>query len=188
MIQIEDKAKLLAHSAHAGLYLGLFFILKYFCVFYTLRFPLLGVLYMLLTAAVPFVVYRQIRSYRNRIVSPQSRFSVFHGWQYGMSLFIFASVLVSVSHYYYHAFLLPSQMTAFSAQIEQTLRQPGMRELMLQITGGKDWNTILQEFLAIKPISRVWNDISMNVFWGAIVSVICALILRRPAPEVANEN
>lgn len=188
MVQIEDKGKLLAHSAHAGLYLGLYFILKYFCVFYTLRFPLLGMLYLLLTAVVPFVVYRQIRNYRDRVVSPRSSFSVFHGWQYGMSLFIFASILVSVSHYYYHAFFLPDQMIAFSAQIDQTLRQPGIRELMLQMTGGKDWNTILQEFMAVKPISRVWNDLSMNVFWGAIVSIICALILRRPALEITNEN
>ncbi|SUB78612.1 DUF4199 domain-containing protein [Porphyromonas macacae] len=185
--QLEDKSKLLAHSARIGLYLGIFFLVKYLCVCYFFRFPLLSLLYLPLTIAVPFIVFFLTKNYRNRIVSPKSGFSAFHGWQYGLMLYFFASIISSLLHYYYYAYMMPVQMVDFMGRMEEIMQRPEMKEIFGKYMNGKSWTEILNEYMAIPPLNLVIKDISNNILWGAILSIPNGLILRRkPASDVQN--
>lgn len=178
MNKTEDKSHLLKTCAHYGLYLGLFFVLKYFCIIFILEQPLLGLLYVPLTIAVPVIVFMLTRSYRNWLVQNGSTFSAFHGWQFGVLLYLFASIIVMLPHYYYYAQVLPTQIDPFFANIEQ-ITQMKMEDFWTQYTGRDDWNMVLDEYLKASPFVKVYNDFSSNLVWGALLCIPNGFILRK---------
>lgn len=169
----------LRHAARFGLILGLYFVFKYICFMYSLSIPLLGLIYLVATMLVPFLAYRITRNYRS-MLSAETAFPLMVGWAHGTLLYAFASIVVLLAHYYFYAEALPSQLS----QIEYTLNTlygqvPNMHSVLTDLYGGEPI-AILKAWVSSYSIpSLLWADLNANLFWGALLSLVNATLLRR---------
>lgn len=174
----------LRHAARAGLILGLYFVFKYFLLMYTPSMPVLGIIYLFATLAVPFVAYRLTASYR-ALFPERIGFPISIGWSHGVMLYAFASILVLPSHYYFYTSALPSQIPALEELMQQSYSQsPDMKPLLISLYGGEPIEMLRNWLSSLNVFSRLWSDFGTNVFWGSILSLVNALILRRK-PQTA---
>lgn len=172
---LEDRSGLYHHAAKSGLVFGLFWIIKYLCVFGIFRMPLfMGLIYMGLTIYVPFMAYSLTKKYRDSLSS--ERFSFSHGWLFGILLYFFASILVTIPHFIFYSYILPSNLP----QILDQMRSVGFDKTLLRAI-----ETSMNE---ISPIKRALGDISNNTIWGIVFSLPVAILLKRNAPISNNTN
>lgn len=172
------------HAARVGIMLGLLFIIKYICLMYSLTVPALAFLYAIGTAAVPFVAYRLTRSYRE-LIPASIGFPLPIAWAHGVFLYLFASLLVMLPHYIFYTDLLPSQLPALELRLQAEYREvPQMKALVEQMLGGNSPIEVIKLWLSsTSTASKLWNDFSSNLFWGSLLSLLNAFILRRrPIP------
>lgn len=167
------------HAARAALVLGLFMCVRFAMYMYMLTMPVLALGYLLMTLAVPFVAYRLTRSYRDMLPS-QIGFPVPIAWSHGTLLFFFASILLLLPYYYYYSVALPEQIPVFEAQMAHLYAQaPELRAAVEQAFGGSPV-ALLRTLLAQNSIgSLLWSGLGTTLFFGSIVSLINAFILRR---------
>lgn len=168
------------HAARAGQLLGLLFVVKYFFMMYSMEVPVLLLLFVLGTIAVPFVAYRLTRSYRD-LLPEESPFPLSIAWAHGVFLYLFATLIVLIPHYFFYTSVFPEQIPILDARIQEALAQaPQNRAFIEQFLGGQTVGEVLQGWLAsTSTFEKLWRDFSTNLFWGSIFSLINALILRR---------
>lgn len=168
------------HATKMGLYLGLFFIAKYLCVMYTLEYPLLFLVYLVATLAVPFIAYRYTRLYRDSFPE-RIGFPMLVAWSHGLYLYLFATILVLIPHYIYYSAILPEQIVYIERSFTEAYAQnPKLQELFAPLFGGLSVGEYLRQWLAETSVGRMlWSDFSTNIFFGSILSLINAAILRR---------
>lgn len=171
----EDRSNLINEAAKNGLLFGVFWVLKYLCVLGVFSLPFLGLIYLGLTVYVPFMAYSLTKKYRDSL--PTEKFSFSHGWLYGVFLYIFASIIVTIPHFIFYNFVLPDKMPEILAQMQAI---------------GIDSNTldlIKEASYGISPIKRSIGDISTNTIWGIIFSIPVAIFLKRDAgPFTSNKS
>ncbi|WP_329905420.1 DUF4199 domain-containing protein [Porphyromonas pogonae] len=188
MTVIEDKSNLFKVSARLGLVLGLYFILKYLCMLNFFRAPeLLSLIYIFLTLMVPVIVYVLIKRYRDSRPADQP-FGVMHGWQFGVMLYAFASILVALPHYVFYEYVLPAHIDQIEMMAEQLLQKPGMEEIFNQAFKGLTLTELIEKSMSVPAVTRVFNDISDNLFWGIIISIPIAFMLRKKDTRKQETN
>lgn len=173
MIQ-EDRSQIFAHSSRWGLLFGLYWAAKYVAVLLAFDFPFLMFVYVLATIAVPFIGYVYTKRYRDA-VAPEGGFSFMHAWQYGSLLYLFASIIVSLPHYFFYQRVLPAKLPDYLLD---------MKEQVGSLLTNDNWQLIEQaasQVLTVSPMMQVMNDITTNVFWGMLFSFLIAFILKRPS-------
>ena len=160
------------HAAVLGLYLGLFWALKYLGMMFGGKVELLSSLYVGLTVVVPFIAYRFTLIYRSQINSES--FSFFHGWQFGVFLYTFAALVVSLLHFYYYKNMLGPE---------------GLSELMQQsfslLSSTVDAQVLDQarQIGSLTPFQMTMQGILNNILAGAIFSIPVALLTRKQKTE-----
>ncbi len=168
------------HAARAGQMLGLLFIVKYFCLMYSLEVPGLLYLFVFGTVAVPFVAYRLTRSYRDALPA-EAPFPVMIAWAHGVFLYLFATLLVLIPHYLFYTDVFPEQIPLLEARLEEAyLGDPRRKIMMDRLLGGQGLGDFLRGWLAsTSTFEKLWRDFSVNLFWGSLLSLVNALFLRR---------
>lgn len=169
------------HAARAGLLLGLYFVLKYFCLMYAFSMPGLILLYIVATLLVPVLAYRLTRQYR-ALIPAQYGFPMSLAWAHGVQLYAFASLVVLIPHYIFYTSILPDQLPAMEALLKDSMAQdPQMRALVEGMLQGQLPTDIIRSFLSeTSTFAKLWNDLGNNLMAGCVLSLINALILRRP--------
>ncbi|GAD08497.1 hypothetical protein PORCAN_2145 [Porphyromonas crevioricanis JCM 13913] len=165
---MQRTSSLYGAAATYGLIFGAFWVIKYVFFMSAFRSPLLGLLYLPLTSLDPVVAYYLTRRYRNSL--PERAFSFGQGWRFGVLLYFFAAILVSIPHYYFYHSILPQHLPLFMEQMEEVLR-PMMDSSV--------WEEMQRNLTSTSPIKRVINDIWSNCIWGILLSLPVAAILRR---------
>lgn len=169
----ENVRKLIfTKSAEGGLYLGIYFILKYLLYMYSVPHVGLIILYGITTACVPFVVYYLVKKFRDTIFLG-IEFPLRIAWLYGIMLYFFASILSMTIHLYYYVYRFPKVI-------------PIIKD-MTQEVGGKLGNNVLSNIVnqsidivtSMPPIQLVFNDFTNNILGGSIVALIIGLILKK---------
>lgn len=157
-----------------GLFLGIYFILKYAIAVLTPRFPLLTIPYMILMCGIPFVAFWMIRRYRDHDNEGYLRFS--EGWNVGVMLFFFASLPEALAVYGYCQFIDPEYI---SKTINQTLQT-------METINSLSPNPYILKYLEQTKEADIPSSIQMafqvifnNIFVGAIFSLIISLIVKR---------
>jgi len=89
----EDKSQLLNYAMYAGISLGLFWVFKYLFVIIGMRYPALNFISSLLSIGTPILLFIFLVKY-NRLIEGQM--SYWHGVQFSILLFFFASILESL--------------------------------------------------------------------------------------------
>ena len=113
----ENKSLLLKSAMEFGFGMGCYWVLKYIFFIFSLQVHLLSSLYWGMTLLVPYLAYRFTKRYRE-IVGGQIGF--FHAWQFGILLYFFAALIVSLVHYGFYRYLAPADFLTNS--IKEAIR------------------------------------------------------------------
>lgn len=168
------------YASRAGIVLGLYFVLKYFALMFSIVYMELALVYFIATLLVPLVAYRLVRGYRQAIV-PTGAFSFAQAWSFGTLTFFFASIIVLLPHYIYYSRVLPMQFPILEEQMNSFFaQQPEVYRLYRELLSGAEPIEVVRKTLLTGSVfHRLFFDLANNVFWGSIISLVNAVILSR---------
>lgn len=153
-----------------GFVMGIYWVIKY--VFFILGFshPTANIVYWSLSCLVPYIAYKMTLRYREGI---GGEISFSHAWQFGVLLYFFAAVLVSLEHYFFYRFVAPPDLLVKTiGDMEETLRESGASQTMLDAIKG----------IKVTPIQMAIQGIFNNVLYGIFLSIPVALLARGGSP------
>jgi hypothetical protein len=138
--------------------------------------------YMALTLLVPLIALFQTWQYRKWI---GGSIGFFHAWQFGVLLYFFAGLIVSLEHYLFFRHIAPSDFLAESLKATMDmLANANIDQKILDSIGNMN----------ISPIRMAVQGILNNVFYGVIFSLPVAWIISRLKetvvlpPEATDKN
>ena len=151
-----------------GFSLGIFWIVKYIFYMFSMRFSYLVVIYWGMSLVVPYLAYLLTKRYREDLGGVIS-FS--QAWRFGVLIYLFAAMLVSVMHYVFYRFVAPPDI--LSSAVEQTIAS--LKQMQVD---SKVISSI--ESMNFSPIHMALQGILNNIFYGIILSLpVAALVCRR---------
>lgn len=162
----EDKSFLLRGAMNYGFVMGIYWVIKY--VFFILGFshPTANIVYWSLSCLVPYIAYKMTRRYRENI---GGKLGFFHAWQFGVLLYFFAAILVSLEHYLFYRFVAPPDLLVKTvSDMEEALKASGASQTLLDA---------IKE-VHVTPIQMAIQGIFNNVLYGIILSIPVALLAR----------
>lgn len=162
----EDKSFLLRGAMNYGFVMGIYWVIKY--VFFILGFshPTANIVYWSLSCLVPYIAYKMTRRYRENI---GGKLGFFHAWQFGVLLYFFAAILVSLEHYLFYRFIAPPDLLVKTvSDMEEALKASGASQTLLDA---------IKE-VHVTPIQMAIQGIFNNVLYGIILSIPVALLAR----------
>ena len=174
----DNKGLLLKCAMSYGLAMGIYWVIKYLFLIFGYSIPALIYIYEVLSIAVPFIAYYLTKRYRQDI---GGNISFFHAWRFGIMLYFFAALIVSIEHFIFFQFIAPPDF------LSNTMTQA--------IIALKNANFNSEVIEAIKqtnftPIHLAIQQIFNNIFYGIILSIpVAALVCRsRTASPVSEEK
>lgn len=134
---------------------------------FSLQMPLLSSLYWGMTIMVPYIAYRFTKRYREQL---GGQIGFFHAWQFGILIYFFAALIVSLAHYGFYRYIAPDDFLTNSISEAVNLLQNSQIDNQLIQS--------LQE-VRITPIQMAIQGIFNNLFYGIIFSIPVAALLGR---------
>ncbi|MDR1556597.1 MAG: DUF4199 domain-containing protein [Tannerellaceae bacterium] len=174
---MENKTLLLKSAMFYGLFLGGFWVLKYVFFIIGARHPVLLSVYWILTSLTIVFAYVFTRVYKMLI---GGRIGFFHAWQFGILLYLFSALIVSLLHYVFYRYLAPPDYIARMMDIALSL----VREMNLN----PQMEDTFGQMPEVTPIRLTIQGIFNNIFYGLILSVPVAAILYRKPTEGFSFN
>ena len=172
---MEEKNSLLKWAATYGLILGLYWVFKFVFFVLGINSPLFSIIYYLLTLAVPFIAYYFTKKYRDYGLNGEISF--FHAWRFGIMLYTFAALIVSVAQFIFFRYIAsPDFFPQLYAQTIQLLQNSNMDSAVVES---------IKKFPVLSPIQFTVQNIFNNIFWGIIFSIPVAWIVSRHKNTVA---
>lgn len=168
----EDKSFLLRGAMNYGFVMGIYWVIKY--VFFILGFshPTANIVYWSLSCLVPYIAYKMTRRYRENI---GGKLGFFHAWQFGVLLYFFAAILVSLEHYLFYRFVAPPDLLVKTvSDMEEALKASGASQTLLDA---------IKE-VHVTPIQMAIQGIFNNVLYGIILSIPVALLARGESSDM----
>ena len=166
---MDEKKDLLIKSAMSyGLGMGIFWIIKYLFLVFGYSTPSLIFIYQILCFAVPVIAYQMTKHYRQTI---GGSISFSHAWRFGLMLYFFAALIVSVEHYVFYQYIAPPDfLNNMINQAVTALKEANMNNEVI--------NSINQTNFT--PIHMTIQGIFNNIFYGIILSIpVAALVSRK---------
>lgn len=172
----ENKTNLQGYAMQYGTYMGVYWIFKFIFFPLGLRMPLLELVFMVLTLAVPVLGYVYARRFRDRCCG--GYLSFFRALAFCFLVYLFASILVAVAHYIYFQYIDNGFLfNAYETLLKQAGEMEGMENLVTQMDG------VLETFRKLSAIELTMQLISQNIFYGSLLSFPTALlVMRRKVP------
>ncbi len=168
------------YAMRYGTYMGIYWILKFALFPLGLRYPLLELLFMLLTLGVPVLGYLFARRFRPVMVQAMGGFPFFSALSFCVLMYFFAALLTAAGHYVYFAFIDGGFLfDEYAKLLQQAETIPGMEAL----TGQMD--TALATLRGISPIQFTIQLMGQNVFYGMLMSIPTAWAVCR---KIKNEQ
>lgn len=188
----QEQPSMVHYAMNFGLVVGVYYILKFFLFPMSLSSTVAGMIFIGLTIVVPLLIYRITCLYRDRYMGGNVTFS--HALAFAMLTMVFGSLLASVAHYIYFAYIDGGMMVnALEQSIEQMvtlLSAENMPEgVAMQDVSIDDYITMLRttvtQIKAMTPIDITMGMLSSNVSWSIVVALLVALFvsLRRKKQE-----
>lgn len=154
----EDKRKLMNDAMLGGIFLGLYWVVKYFCI---TVFKIAG-LNLLLGMGTLFLLYYFLVRYKN--IQPNNSFTYWHGVQFGILLFLFASFFEATAVFIHISWMEPQFLGAFYAELINALKQLNVSPDLVQV---------LQAQPTPSPANFIISNVILaDVFRGLVSSLI----------------
>jgi len=156
----EDKSQLLNYAMYAGLSLGLFWVFKYLFVLIGMRYPALNFISSLLSIGTPILLFIFLVKYNKSI---EGQMSYWHGVQFSILLFFFASIFEAVIVFIHVKWIDPTFISNLFDSMIEMARTINMNKTLV---------TQLREQPLPTPFSYIFNNVIMlDVFLGLILSL-----------------
>lgn len=172
----ENKNLFLRAAMTYGLFMGIYWVIKYlFFIFsVTLSSHTLSLVYTALTVIVPIFAFYMTKKYKNDI---GGIISFFHAWRFGMMLYFFAAVIVSLAHFVFFQFIAPADFVMDAVgQFANVLKDQQVDTELVESLGN----------INMSPIHMAIQGIFNNVFYGIIFSIPVAAIICKKTQKPAN--
>lgn len=173
----ENKGLLLKCAMSYGLAMGIYWVIKYLFLIFGYSIPSLIFIYEGLSLAVPFIAYYLTKRYRQDI---GGSISFFHG-RFGIMLYFFAALIVSIEHFIFFQFIAPPDFLSNTiTQAIVALKNAGFNSEVIETISRTNFT----------PIHMAIQQIFNNIFYGIILSIpVAALVCRgRTASPVPEEK
>lgn len=156
-------------------------MLVYIAGMYTPSYPFLVLFFLLGLIGTPFYAYRLGLRFR-ALIPEEHPYPFALAWSHGTQMFIFAGIILLLPTYYYYTAVLPAQLPVLESMLSVVYqRNPELKTTLYTAYGG-DPLALISGLAGREHIwGLLWSGFSNTVFLGAIVSLINALILKRPA-------
>ena len=163
-----------------GTVIGLVWCVKFPLFPLGLRYPLLELLFLAITAVLPFVVY--IMTYRFRDRSCPDGFPFRKAFSFTWQLYLYASLLTAVVHFVYFAYIDNGfVISTYESYLDVLGQSPDLKEL------GDQLMQSLQVYKQLSPIEITMQLLTQNIIYGSLFSLVTALFtMRRKKPESSN--
>ncbi len=169
---MENKNNLLFPAAMSyGLVMGIYWVVKYIFNMFSPYYPSLIVVYWGMSLLVPYIGYVLTKRYRDDL---GGSISFSQAWRFGVLLYFFAALIVSVMHYIFYRFVAPPDYMANA--VSQTIES--LKQMQVE-------NQVIQsiETLNFSPIHLALQGILNNILYGIIFSIpVAGLLCRKKSP------
>lgn len=157
----EDKSQLFNYAMSAGIFLGIFWIIKYLFVIGATHLPVLNIVGSMLSIGTPLLLYYYLVRYKKDILNNEMGY--WHGVQFSIMLFFFASVFEAIIVFIHVMWIDP----AFIANLYAT-----MIETAKSMNFSQRWVTAISEQPQPAPFNYIFSNVIMgDVFIGLLLSL-----------------
>lgn len=175
----ENKNQLLSFAMFSGIYLGIFWIVKYLFVIGGSNVPLLNVVSTILGIGTPLLLYYYLVKYKTTVI-PDGNMGYWHGVQFGIMLFFFASLFEAIIVFIHVKWIDPTYIGSL---------YDNMVEVVGNMKFGQKWTSAIAEQPKPTPFDYIFNNVILNdVFIGLLLSLILVPAVSRFAPNNAEET
>lgn len=171
----ESKMTIGAYARVYGLYMGIFWAVKF--VFFPLGFsyPVFSFIFLLLTIMVPFVGAWFVKKIRDGVLD--GRLGFWQAFLLSTNIYMYASLIAAIVHFIYFRFIDNGFILNFYLKsVNQMQELLGSGEAAANIEMLKA-NVELMGTLS--PIQIVFSLLSNNVVFGLFISLLAAVFLKR---------
>lgn len=171
----ESKMTIGAYARVYGLYMGIFWAVKF--VFFPLGFsyPVFSFIFLLLTIMVPFVGAWFVKKIRDGVLD--GRLGLWQAFLLSTNIYMYASLIAAIVHFIYFRFIDNGFiLNSYLESVNQMQELLGSGEAAANIEMLKA-NVELMGTLS--PIQIVFSLLSNNVVFGLFISLLAAVFLKR---------
>ncbi len=184
MITSESIIQLKAFARQDGALLSLVWLASFMCFVGQFTDPALGLLYELLAVGSLFFLGWRLRRFRDNALDGVISFR--RAFAYCAFCFFYASLIFALAQYVYFAYL--DHGTVFNG-ISQMLSLP-QASAMMSVYGysQQEIKEALSAFQGLRPIEISAFFFLSNLYIGAIISIVIALIMKRKRPKTVSKQ
>ncbi|MBP7486354.1 MAG: DUF4199 domain-containing protein [Parabacteroides sp.] len=164
----ENKDYLLKGAMAYGMSFGIFWVIKYLFFILSLQVAFLGVVYWGMTATGPYLAYILTKKYKQVI---GGKISFFHALQFGILIYFFAALIISLVHYIFYQYIAPADY------IENSYKKS--IEMMVAINMDSAIIEAVRNMGTPSNISMTIQGIFNNTMYGIVFSIPVAAIVCR---------
>lgn len=174
----EAYIQMKAFARIDGVVVGVLWLLGFACFVGMFRYPICGMLCMIIVLMTPFLIAMRVGRFRDQVL--EGFISFRRAFGYSLYVFFYASILLAVGvavyfHFFDHGFVADQfNLLLSSPEIGSYARRLGYSESLIQAS--------IDVWKNVRPIDIALQTILNTVFLGAIASALIALAKRRPAP------
>ena len=165
----ENKSQLVNYAMNGGLVVGVFWVIKYFFVIAATSYPFFGYINTLLSIGTPLLLFFFLVRYKNFVVG-EEKIGFWHGIQFSVMLFFFASLLEAIVVIVHIIWLDPVYL---SRTFEQTLA------LVESMSVDQNMISKLKQQPVPTPFSYTFGMIMGNLLIGFFLSLFLVPLANR---------
>lgn len=177
MKQLEvNKNHLLHYTMYAGIYLGMFWILKYGIVVFGPSGMAMNAINLFLSVGTPVLLYYYLKRYQ--ISLGEFNLSFWHGVQFSVLLFLFASIFEALIVFLHVKWIDPAYIANYYESMIESAKSMKFAEPFI---------ARIQEQPLPGTFMYVFNNVIMGkVFIGFLLSlaIVPMVIYRNPAKSI----
>ena len=171
----ESKMTIGAYARVYGLYMGIFWAVKF--VFFPLGFsyPVFSFIFLLLTIMVPFVGAWFVKKIRDGVLD--GRLGFWQAFLLSTNIYMYASLIAAIVHFIYFRFIDNGFiLNSYLESVNQMQELLGSGEAAANIEMLKAHVALMG---TLSPIQIVFSLLSNNVVFGLFISLLAAVFLKR---------
>ncbi len=163
-----------------GTVIGIVWCVKFPLFPLGLKYPLLELLFLLITVVLPFLIYTMTCRFRDRFF-PEG-FPFRKAFPFVWQLYLYASLLTAVAHFVYFAFIDNGfVLSTYESYLTVLAQAPDLKDLSGQLSQA------LETYKQLSPIKITMQLLTQNIFYGTLLSLLTALFtMRRKATGSSN--
>lgn len=167
-------------GASDGTRLGLWIVATFFAGAYSVTYPILGTLSLLMALAVPIIVYRRMASDWRQVPSMRFFSAI---WMHGIAMFFFASLLLAVAVYVFLRWMEPAYLVNNVTAAIKIYAQLGQDNMPQAAQMAQMLQQMLDHNMLPSPASLAFTTIWTVTFTGSMLSIVLAWMVR-----IVNRN